>query len=389
MKTIRLKKGCERRALMGHLWLYSNELDVSDAPLETGDDVYVEDWRGKGLGSGTFSPNSLIAVRLHAPGEKRPMDAAFIGEKVQSAAGRRERLFGEGARACRLVFGEGDGLPGVVCDRFGDFLSVQILAAGAEKRTGEILDALEEAIRPSGMVLRNDSPARDHEGLAKFVKTARGSCPEKVLFQYLGLTLSADLAGGQKTGFFFDQRENYGLIGEVSGGANVLDCFCYTGAWGLNALKYGASRVEFFDISENALEIAEENAARNGFAERSEFIAGDALEFLKDRPGPYDLVILDPPAFVKSRKRIEEARKGYMNLNKWGLRAVKPGGFLVTCSCSHHMRYPDFIDVIALAAREAGRNVTVAGVGRQGPDHPWIPAMPETEYLKVVLLAVA
>lgn len=388
MKTIRLKKGAGQRAAAGHLWIFANELDLCDAPLENGDDVAVEDCRGKLLGSGFYSAHSLISVRLHTPGARRELNPELLRERLSGAAQLRERLLCAGAASCRLVFGEADGLPGLVVDRYGDFLSAQFLAAWTEQRKTEILDSLEALFHPAGIVLRNDSPARTHEGLEAYVETARGSVPERVVFPYLGFKIAAELSTGQKTGFFFDQRENYRLLSKVSEGADVLDAFCYSGGWGLNALSYGAKSATFLDISEGALGLARENVNANGFAERATFVCADTLEYLKGRPTPFDVVILDPPAYVKSRKKVAEALKGYLNLNKWGLRVVKPGGFLLTCSCSHHVSPDQFVEMIALAAREAGRRVSIVGAGRQGPDHPWVPAMAETDYLKVLLLAV-
>lgn len=388
MKTIRLKKGAGQRAIAGHLWIFANELEFCDAPLENGDDVAVEDCRGKLIGSGFYSAHSLISLRLHSPGERKTLDVAALRERIAGAARLRTRLLGDGAASSRLVFGEADGLPGLVVDRYGDYLSAQLLAAWTELRKAEILDALEELFHPLGIVLRNDSQARVHEGLDTYVETARGSMPQRVVFPYLGYKIAAELSTGQKTGFFFDQRENYRLLTSICEGARVLDAFCYSGGWGLNALGYGATSATFLDISEGALALARENMGANGFTNRSDFVCADALEYLKDRPAPFDVVVLDPPAFVKSRKKVAEALKGYMNLNKWGLRAVKPGGFLLTCSCSHHVSPDEFVAMTALAAREAGRKVAIVGAGRQGPDHPWVPAMAETDYLKVLLLAV-
>lgn len=387
MKTIRLRKGGERRAASGHLWLYSNELELSDAPLSNGDDVVVEDHKGRLVGSGLYSSHSLIAVRLYAPLERTPFDRAHLLMKLGAAIDLRKRLLGGAARNARIVFAEGDYLPGLIVDRFEEWLSVQLGVPGTDQRKEEIISALSELLNPSGIILRNDTRARELEGLPRYVETTLGTLPEELVVAYNDLKLTVDLAGGQKTGFFFDQRQNYGLLQPVAGGARVLDAFCYSGAWGLHALKWGASSVDFLDASAGALSLAARNAALNGFG-NAEYLCLDALDHLKGKPEPYDIVVLDPPAFVKSRKKLEEAVKGYVNLNKWGLRAVKPGGFLITCSCSHHVRPEEFIEIAALAAREAGRRVTVCGMGRQGPDHPWQPALAETDYLKVLLLNV-
>lgn len=386
MKTIRLKRGAEARLASGHLWVFSNELDLSDARLVNGDEVRVESHKGKLLGAGLYSQPSLIAVRLYETSGAPAFDSGFVAKRLSDALELRRRLLGEGAVASRVVFGEADGLPGVVVDRYGEFLSVQFLTQGVELRRELILDELEKLYSPRGIVLRNDSRARTNEGLDQYVLTARGEIPETVNFPYLGLNLTANLTEGQKTGFFFDQRFNYGLLAPVSPGARVLDAFCYSGGWGLNALAQGAKHVTFLDISRDALLLARANAARNGFDSRASFVEEDVLEYLKTSRDPFDLVVLDPPAYVKSKKMLPQAMKGYLNLNKWGMRATARGGYLLTCSCSHHLKLPDFVDLLALAAREAQRRCRVVGVGRQSPDHPWLPSMPETDYLKVLLL---
>lgn len=388
MIRLKLKKGFERRALGGHLWIYSNEVDQSSPLPENGADVTVTDHQGRVVGSGVYSANSLISVRLHARGGDIPLDGEFFKEKLSIAINLRTHLLGSDFKSCRVVFGEADSLPGVVVDRYGDYLSVQLGSFGAEARAEMILDALLGTFSPRGIVLRNDSPSREHEGLSKYVKVARGEVAPQVEFPYLGMTLSADLLTGQKTGFFFDQRLNYRLLENIAGGARVLDGFCYSGGWGLNALKYGAECVDFLDISQSALKSAKDNVERNGFGAPVNYVAADCFEFFKGKPTPYDLVVVDPPAFVKSRKKLAEGVKGYINLFKWGMRAVSPGGFIIICSCSHHIRPPEFTDIAAIAARESGRTTRVVGVGRQAPDHPWLPSMPETDYLKVLLLQV-
>jgi len=387
MRTVQLARGAERRAALGHLWIFSNEIDAFDRTIPTGEDVRVVDHRGGLVGTGTFNPGSLIAVRLHARGQERPLDRELIAERVGTAWQYRQAWLGDGALACRVVYGEADGLPGLVVDRYRDHLSVQVLTAAMDRRTPWVLEALEAVLAPRGVVLRNDSASRELEGLPREVALGAGEVPERVRFGLHGLELQADLRGGQKTGFFFDQRENYRLLEPLVRGARVLDAFCYSGAWGVHAGRWGAREVVFLDASEGALEMARANADANGVA-GAEFVRADALEYLRVAAGApgFDAVVLDPPAFVKSRRRVPEALKGYLNLNKWGLRCVRPGGYLVTCSCSHHVRPEVFVETVALAAREAGREVRVLGVGRQAPDHPWLPAMPETAYLKVLLL---
>ncbi len=389
MRTIRLRPGAHRRVASGHLWVFSNEIDGFDRSIPPGEDVRVVDHRGRLLGSGTFSPHSLIAVRLHAPGREQPLDAPLIRSRVQTAWRRRKMWLGAEAEACRVVFGEADGLPGLVVDRYGPYLSVQVLTAGMERRADAVLAALDAVFQPRGTVLRNDTPARRLEGLSSEVRV-EGCVPDRVWFPLGGLRLAADLVGGQKTGFFFDQRDNYRMIRPLCPGSRVLDAFCYSGVWGLFALRWGASHVTWLDASAEALELVRLNARANGM-EPAHTVRADAVDFLKDsarRGERFDLVIVDPPAFAKSRRHVPEALRGYLNLNKWALRCVRAGGHLLTCSCSHHVRPGVFVQTLARAARAAGRPVRVVARGGQGPDHPWIPAMPETAYLKAVLLQV-
>ncbi len=389
MRTVQLARGGERRLALGHLWVFSNEIPVFDREIPAGEDVRVVDHRGALVGTGTFNSASLIAVRLHARGVERPLERVLIAERIRAAWESRRAWLGDGAEACRVVYGESDGLPGLVVDRYGEYLCVQVLTAAMEVRTPWVLEALAEVLAPRGVLLRNDSSSRELEGLTREVALGSGEVPERVWFPLHGLRLAADLWGGQKTGFFFDQRENYRLLVPLVRGARVLDACCYSGAWGVHAARWGAAEVAFLDASEGALDLARANAAANDLA-GVEFIRAEALEYLRGAAtGPgFDLVVLDPPAFVKSRRRVPQALKGYLNLNKWGLRCVRAGGYLVTCSCSHHVRPEVFVETVALAAREAGREVRVVGVGRQAPDHPWLPAMPETAYLKALLLQV-
>lgn len=391
MQTVTLKKGSERRVGLGHLWIFSNEIQDFDRTIPPGDDVVVRDGRGRLLGSGTFSPSSLLAVRLHASGREVPLGPEFLARRVEQAWEARRAWLGEEAAASRVVYAEGDGLPGLVVDRFDEVLAVQLLTAATDRRREWILDALEAVHRPRGIVLRNDAGARRLEGLDRSVSLGRGEVPPRVTFPLHGLRFAADPWEGQKTGFFFDQRENYGLLRPVVRGARVLDAFCYSGAWGVHALSFGAARVTFADASAQALELTAENVRGNGFS-TAEFLQADVVDALKGWAAAgeaFDVAVLDPPAYAKSRSRASEALKGYLNLNKWGMRCVRPGGYLVTCSCSHHVRPETFVEMVALAAREAGRQVRVLGAGRQAPDHPWIPAMPETAYLKALLLQVA
>ena len=386
---LRLRRGAGRRLAAGHRWVFSNELERIPRELAPGTEVVVEDHRGRVAGTGHCNPHSLIAVRIHTPRRVTPLGGALLEARLAAALERRERALGASAAACRVAFGEADGLPGLVVDRFGRHLAVQLLTAGMERRRPLVLAALRSVLEPEGIVFRNDAPARELEGLPAGVETV-GEVPRTVPFQLGELHLVADLRGGQKTGFFFDQRENYRLIRPFVRGAAVLDAFCYSGAWGLHALLWGAREVTFLDASPAALELVEANLRANRLGP-GRTVLGEAVPLLKRaaRSGErWDVVVLDPPAFAKSRRHVPEALRGYLNLNTWGLRCVRPGGVLVTCSCSHHVRPEVFVEWVGRAAVRAGRAVQVVATGGQGPDHPWLPGMPETSYLKVLVLAV-
>jgi 23S rRNA (cytosine1962-C5)-methyltransferase len=389
MQTVRLGKGADRRVALGHLWVFSNEIAGFDRTIPPGEDVVVLDAADRIIGTGSFSPASLIAVRLHARGREQALDASLIAERVRAAWQNRQTWFGPEAASCRVVYGDADGLPGLVTDRYGEYCSVQILTAGMERRIPWVLDALEAAFHPRGIVLRNDSRTRELEGLPLEVRLGRGEVPERIGFELHGLRFLADLWHGQKTGFFFDQRENYRFLRPFAPGARVLDAFCYTGAWGLHAALWGADGVRFVDTSQAALELARQNAGANGFR-CVDFSEADVVAHLKglESREVFDVVVLDPPAFAKSRGQTHSGLRGYLNLNKWALRRVRPEGYLVTCSCSHHVSRDAFVGTLARAAREAGREIRVLNVGGQAPDHPWLPSMAETAYLKAVLLQV-
>lgn len=389
MNTVTLLPGQDRRVRSGHLWIFSNEIRELDRHLAPGADVRVLDSKGRLLGSGTFNPRSLIAVRLHALFEERLLDEELIRERILAACSARTRLLGEAAaRACRLVNAEGDFLPGLVVDRYEDCLVVQCLTAAMDRRQGAVADALKDLFSPSCILVRNDAPVRALEGLEETVQVAFGKAPERVSFRLEPLSLVADIVRGQKTGFYFDQRGNYELIRTLSDGAKMLDAFCYTGAWGLHGAFWGAQEVLAVDEAQHALEIGRENARRNGLSnlrfERAEVL--ETLKGLAARSEPFDLVVLDPPALARSKQRVREAWQGHLNLHKWALRCLKAGGWLVTCCCSAHIEPGQFLASLALGARQAGRRVKIVASRGQGPDHPWVPAMPETAYLKVHLV---
>lgn len=385
---ITLKKNADRRIKKGHLWIFSNE--IADPPvgsLTSGEIHELRDAGGEFLGMVYANPASLITARLLSR-KRVSIDKDFIRSRIEDAFERRKRLFAE-RNAYRLVYGESDLLPGLIVDRYDEYLAVQTLTAGMELLQPFVIEALVEIFQPRGIYLRNDSPARGLEGLAQEKKTVHGHVPEIVEIASGRLRILVDVCNGQKTGFFLDQESNRDLMDRfVPRGSRLLDLFCYTGAWSLHALAAGADHVMGVDSSKSALKIAEENARLNGMGERFEAIRNSALDFLKKSDAAWDVIVLDPPAFIKSRAQIKDGRRGYIDLNRRALGKLQPHGILVTCSCSHHIDQTDFEEILMSASTQSGRRVSVIDVRSQGPDHPALLAMPETRYLKVVVCRV-
>lgn len=385
--SIRLKPGEEDRLMAGHPWIYRNELAGWPASAEPGDLADVHDSRGHFLGRGYLNPRSTIAVRLLAR-ERVPIDQSFFARRLRQAQAWRELIIGSRS-AYRVVYGEGDGLPGLIVDRYSDAVAFQVLTAGMERRRDLILNALDEVLHPRTIVARNDSPMREREGLPRERGVVRGDPAPCPVVQMNGLEIAVDLLEGQKTGLFLDQVENYHLIQRLAPNAEMLDCFCYTGLWSLHAARYGAARVTGIDQSAFAVERATALADRNGFSDRCVFQAGNVFDELKERDRrreAFDLIILDPPAFVKTRARLPEAVAGYKEINLRALRVIRPGGFLVTCSCSRHLSAERFRGLLLEAARDVRRSLRLVAQGAQGPDHPVLLGMAETEYLKCFVI---
>ena len=390
METLFLRKGEERRLLAGHLWVFSNEVDVGRSPLsafEPGQDVLVADSRGRVLGTACVNPASLIAARLVSRDAGKPLCADLLRERLTRALALRERLF---ARPFyRLCHGEGDFLPGLVLDRHGDWLTAQITTAGMERHRGELAEILRELLNPSGCILANDVAARDLEGLPRQVESLWGNMdavPREIDIEENGLSYRIPLVGGQKTGWFYDQRPNRAVLGALARNAEVLDAFCYAGGFGALAAAHGAKSVTFLDASASALEFARVNAARAGLDGAT--LKVDALTLLAvlRREGrSFDMVCLDPPAFIKRRKDAKQGLEAYRRVNELGLDLVRPGGFLMSCSCSHHLEAGELLRIAARAGGRRGRHLRLVHQGFQGPDHPIHPSMPETAYLKTFL----
>lgn len=387
LPALQLRRGEDRRLRGGHLWVFSNEVDVARTPLNgfaPGDAVRILDAGGKALGSGYVNPSTLIAARLVDRGG-HALDRSLIVHRLNVALALRERRY-PGAPFYRLVFGESDGLPGLVLDRFDDVIVGQIGTAGMERLRPEIEAAVNKVLGPAALVWKNDSGARALEGLPSAVEVAFGEVAGPVQVREGGLCFEADVLGGQKTGWFYDQHENRERLEPwVRGGARVLDLFSYVGAWGLRAAAFGAAEVTCVDSSAAAVAAVRRHAAMNGLAERIEAVCEDAFEFLRQARAErrrWDVVIVDPPAFIKRRKDFKEGALAYRRINTMAMQVLERDGILLSCSCSHAMGRAALLEAINAGARHIDRQVQVVQQLQQGPDHPVQAAIPETEYLK-------
>ena len=387
--VLRLKPQEERRLRAGHLWVYSNEIDTERSPLKTlpaGALCRLVDSRGKPLGTAYVNPHALLCARLLTGQADAVIDADWFARRLRTAAAMRERIYGD-QPWYRLVHGEGDGLPGLVIDRYGEVLVVQIGTAGMENLRGPLLDALQAEFRPRGIVLRNDSSAREAEDLPQYVEDI-GAVPQTVLIEEGGVRFEVAMHGGQKTGWFYDQHDNRDRLARYARGARVLDVFSYAGGWALRAHGFGAAAVACVDSSAAALDAAEHNAALNGAS--LETFKGQALDVLRQlgvEGRRFDLVVVDPPALIKRKKDHAEGLSLYSRLNRAALELLAPGGILVSCSCSYHLEAAELQRVLLRESRAAGRRLQILEQGGQGPDHPVHPAIPETRYLKAYFCA--
>ncbi len=389
---LQLKKNEDRRLRAGHLWIFSNEVDTGATPLtglETGSLVDVVARNGRPLGTAVVNPHSLICARLIGRATGMVLDKSLIKHRINIAAGLRRRLYGDGA-SCRLVFGEADGLPGLVVDRMANVLAVQTTTAGMDRRTDAIIAALKESLKPDGIVLRNDNPVRRLENLEEFCEVADGTVPERVTIEEGGLNFTVDPRAGQKTGWFFDQADNRRrLARHLPDGARVLDLYSYAGAWGLQAAAAGAAEVLCVDQSEAALAEAAANARGNNLdVETRQGEVMDVLRALRAEERKFDVVICDPPALIRRRKDWKPGRRAYRQLNQAALQLVAPDGLLVTSSCSFHMPERELLRTVQAAGKHLDRALQLLETGHQGPDHPVHPAIPETAYLKTLFLRV-
>jgi len=386
--SLRLKKGADRRLRAGHLWVYSNEVDISATPLKAmsaGSEVVVEDAGGKFVGMAVVNPASLICGRIYSHETHRELDQALLAERLRQALQLRERCFAK--PYYRAIFGDSDLLPGLVVDRFGDYLSAQLTTAAMDQRRDEVIAALDEVFAPKGIVFRNQGPFRQMEGLTEAVEVAAGEVPDLVELEENGARFLAPVMTGQKTGWFYDHRVNRQQLQQLSKDKTVLDVYSYVGGWGVQAAVAGAKAVTCVDVSGDALDLAQKNAELNNYRGQFSCLQGKANDMMKsliEAGQTFDMVVLDPPAFIKRKKDQRQGEKAYHQANQLALRLLAPGGILVSASCSMHLPQQTLMDVVKTAAAHRHRQLQVFSIGGQGPDHPVHPAIPETNYLKAI-----
>ncbi|HZB94213.1 MAG TPA: class I SAM-dependent rRNA methyltransferase [Stellaceae bacterium] len=389
--SVLLQPGRHRRAEAGHPWVYSNEvaMDAAAKALAPGTLVTLRSAGGDPLGVASFNPHTLVSARLIDRDVKRRIDASFFAERLERALLLRRRLFAE--PYYRLVHAEADGLPGLVADRFDAVLVLQLNTAAMALLEGEVLAAVDAVLAPETVVLRNDSPARAQEGLESEVRVAKGALSAPVELVENGVRFLADPGEGQKTGWFFDQRDNRRFVASLAAGGRVLDLYCYTGGFAVAAAMAGAESVLGLDRSEPALALAALAAERNGIAARCRFqradIFGEAAR-LAASGERFDMVIADPPAFVKSKKDLGPGLRGYRKLARLAASLVAPGGVLFLASCSHNVEPPDFAEAVRRGLEDAGRSGRILRSAGAAPDHPVHPWLPESAYLKAEVLAL-
>lgn len=384
--TVHLRPGADRRARAGHPWIYSNELAPTPAWRDhpPGAPALVNDARGRPLGVYALHPHTLLAGRLLSPDPAVPIDTAFFAARLRAAAALRARLYPSGHH--RLIHAEADGLPGLVIDRYGDTFAVQPNSAFADRHLPALLDALDAVFAPARILLRADSGARAAEGLPQHAEVLRGSPTDPIHIHENGATFLAHPTESQKTGWFFDQRENRAFIAALTPGARVLDVYSYAGGFGVLCAVRGAAHVTCVDRSAEAVERIAQAAHHNAVADRVLPLRAEAFAHLAaDDAPPYDVVIADPPAFAKARKDLDPALRGYRKLARLAAARVAPGGLLLLGSCSHHVDPPAFFDTCAAGLHDAGRPARLLRSAGAGPDHPVHPALPESAYLKALV----
>mgnify|MGYP000441888617 FL=1 len=393
--VLTLKKGAGRTLKQGGPWIYDNEVESVMGSFEDGDIVLVHDFDGYPMGRGFINRNSKLTVRMMTRDRDTEVDEAFIRMRVENAWEYRKKVMDD-ISSCRVIFGEADFLPGIVVDKFADVLVVESLALGIDRFKGQIVDILKELMEADGIHIRgvyerSDAKVREQEGMERYKGFIGEPFDTKVEIVENGVRYYVDVKDGQKTGFFLDQKYNRRAVAKLCKGAKVLDCFTHTGSFALNAGAAGAEHVTGVDASELGVAQARENAALNGLQDRVEFICEDVFDLLPrlEKQGEkYDVVILDPPAFTKSRSSIKKAVKGYREINLRGMKLVKDGGYLATCSCSHFMDPELFTKTIGQAAQNVHKRLRQVEFRTQAPDHPILWGAGDSYYLKFYIFQV-
>lgn len=390
LSRIILKKNEEKRILSGHLWVFSNEVEHYEGDIINGGIVDVHTHNQVFLGRALYNRNSLICGRIISRTQEE-LDKGFFCRRFREAYNFRLGFYPQ-EDSFRVVYGESDFLPGLVVDKFADYLVLQILSLGMENLLPLIIEALDEVFSPKGIYLRNDVDVRMLEGLPLEKRVAAGEAPlQNIIITHNGLRYTVDVINGQKTGFFFDQRENRRTLGQYCLNKTVLDCFCYNGGFSLSAGQGGALKVMGVDTSTEAVALSRENAALNSLAEKCEFVQGDVFDFLAGdvlKEKYYDVINVDPPSFTKTKKNVPQALKGYRKLNSLAMSAVKRGGIVFSSSCSHYIDEAAFLAMLKDSAVRAKRTVRLLEFRGQAKDHPVLLAMPETKYLKCAIMEI-
>jgi len=391
MPSVILKKNKERRVYTGHSWVYSGEIDKITSNPKDGDAVDIRDHKDRFFGRGLLNTKSQITVRRFTM-QKEEIDRAFFARRIEAALEyRREDTSVADAEAFRMVSSEGDQLPGLIVDQYGDHFVLQALTLGIDQRKKQIVEILREMFEPKAIIERSDVPSRKLEGLEEAKGVLFGESNAIVRVQFAQFSIEVNLLEDQKTGFFLDQRDNYAEVARLCAGKRVLDCFTYHGGFALAAGVADAKSVEAVEISDTAIARARKNAELNGLTGKIEFVCANAFDVLKKydvEKRQYDVIVLDPPTFTRTKQNIEGALRGYKEINLRALKMLPPGGILATFTCSHHIDAELFKSVVIEAAADAKKTVRLIKVLTQSPDHPILPAIPETEYLRGLLLQV-
>ena len=387
LPIVHVVNGRQKKLLQGHPWVYGNEIERVEGEIEDGGLVTVVDFRGRYMGTGFYNSKSLITVRLLTHRQEEITDE-LIASRVKAACDYRRFVMNRpGTDSCRLIYGEADRLPGVIADRFGGVIVLQVLALGMERFTQTIADALLACEKPDCLLLQNDDAIRRKEGMECFTRVLYGTLPEENIIHENGVKLAVDVLGGQKTGYFLDQKDNHLFVRQCCKDARVLDCFSYIGAFALNAAAAGAKEVTAVDISEAAVQLIEKNAALNGADITA--VCANCFDFLRAQVKAgekYDVVVLDPPAFTKAHANMASACRGYKEIALSAMRLLPAGGVLATHSCSYHMPEEVFVNTVLSAAQDLHRQVRVITLRRQDIDHPVLAGYPESHYLKSLWL---